>query len=65
MQLLNNRLVQYIEAVRSRDIEISSLKTERSTVEETHTQEVRNEIQLFPSIELTVIIRGKLKFCTV
>jgi len=40
MQLLNNRLVQYIEAVRSRDIEISSLKTERSTVEETHTQEV-------------------------
>jgi len=40
MQLLNNRLVQYIEAVRSRDVEISSLKTERSTVEETHTTEV-------------------------
>jgi len=40
MQLLNNRLVQYIEAVRSRDIEISSLKSERSTVEETHTSEV-------------------------
>jgi len=40
MQLLNNRLVQYIEAVRSRDIEISSLKTEKSTVEETHHTEV-------------------------
>jgi len=40
MQLLNNRLVQYIEAVRSRDVEISSLKTEKTTVEETHHSEV-------------------------
>ena len=41
MQLLNNRLVQYIEAVRSRDIEISSLKSEKTTVEETHHSEVK------------------------
>ena len=33
-------LAAYIDAVRSRDIEISNLKQERSTVEETHTVEV-------------------------
>jgi len=37
---LNNRLVAYIEAVRSRDIAISNLEHERSTVEETHHTEV-------------------------
>lgn len=37
---LNDRLAAYIDAVRSRDVEISNLKQERSTVEETHTVEV-------------------------
>ena len=30
----------YIDAVRARDVEISSLKQERSSVEETHTVEI-------------------------
>ncbi len=33
-------LAAYIDAVRSRDIEIAGLKQEKSTVEETHTVEV-------------------------
>jgi len=40
MRILNNRLVSYIEAVRSRDVAINSLERERQTVEETHTSEV-------------------------
>jgi len=40
MRLLNNRLVSYIEAVRSRDVAINNLERERSTIEETHTSEV-------------------------
>jgi len=37
---LNNRLVAYIEAVRSRDITINNYERERSSVEETHNTEV-------------------------
>jgi hypothetical protein len=33
-------LAAYIDAVRARDVEISNLKHERSTVEETHTVEI-------------------------
>jgi len=40
MRLLNNRLVSYIEAVRSRDVAINNLERERSTIEETHSSEV-------------------------
>jgi len=40
MQLLNNRLVSYIEAVRSRDIAINNLQHQQSTIEETHSSEV-------------------------
>merc|ERR1719384_860222 len=39
MQNLNDRLASYIDEVRKRDIEIASLKTERSTIEETHISE--------------------------
>lgn len=40
MQNLNDRLAAYIEAVRSRDVEISCLKQERTTIEETHVTEL-------------------------
>lgn len=40
MQNLNDRLASYIEAVRSREAEINSLKQERSIIEETHSTEI-------------------------
>lgn len=40
MQNLNDRLAVYIDAVRSREAEIQSLKQERSIVEETHSSEI-------------------------
>merc|ERR1719158_576399 len=39
MQNLNDRLASYIDEVRKRDIEIASLKTEKSTIEETYKSE--------------------------
>merc|ERR1719436_2023168 len=39
MQNLNDRLASYIDEVRKRDIEIDHLKTERTTIEETHISE--------------------------
>jgi len=40
MQNLNDRLASYIDEVRKRDIEIGNLQSERSTIEETHIEEV-------------------------
>jgi len=40
MQNLNDRLAVYIEAVRSREAEIQSLKQERSIIEDTHSTEL-------------------------
>merc|ERR1719322_1303547 len=40
MQNLNDRLASYIDEVRKRDIEIRNLQAERSTIEETHIEEV-------------------------
>merc|ERR1711994_459691 len=40
MQNLNDRLASYIDEVRKRDIEIGNLQAERSTIEETHIEEV-------------------------
>jgi len=40
MQNLNDRLASYIDEVRKRDIEIGNLNAERSTIEETHVQEI-------------------------
>lgn len=40
MQNLNDRLASYIEAVRSREAEIQNLKSERMTIEETHSTEL-------------------------
>jgi len=40
MQNLNDRLASYIDEVRKRDIEIGNLNAERSTIEETHIEEV-------------------------
>jgi len=40
MQNLNDRLAVYIDAVRSREAEIQSLKQERSIVEDTHSTEI-------------------------
>merc|ERR1719322_173929 len=40
MQNLNDRLASYIDEVRKRDIEIGNLQFERSTIEETHIEEV-------------------------
>jgi len=40
MQNLNDRLAVYIDAVRSREAEIQSLKQERSIIEDTHSTEL-------------------------
>merc|ERR1719412_465557 len=40
MQNLNDRLASYIDEVRKRDIEITNLKTELSTTQKTHVQEM-------------------------
>jgi len=40
MQNLNDRLAVYIDAVRSREAEIQSLKQERSIIEDTHSTEI-------------------------
>merc|ERR1711899_513198 len=40
MQNLNDRLAVYIDAVRSREAEINSLKQERSIIEDTHSTEL-------------------------
>lgn len=47
MQNLNDRLVTYIEAVRTRDAEIAGLKQERSSIEESHTTEVTQTKTMF------------------
>ena len=58
LQNLNDRLAVYIDAVRSREAEIQSLKQERSVIEETHSTEIIQTKAMYNK-EIVQLRKGK------